>query len=58
MRTGENAHRLSRQAEPTVILNLEIHAVFRPDRSRVLLARIKVWIDTHTDQAIIIAAAA
>lgn len=36
------------------VLAIEIHAVFRPERSRALLARIKAWIDTHTDQAIII----
>jgi len=33
---------------------MEIHAVFRPERSRALLARVKAWIDTYTDQAIII----
>ena len=36
------------------ILVIEIHAVFRPEQSRALLARIKTWIDTHTDQVIII----
>jgi hypothetical protein len=36
------------------VLVIEIHAVFRPERSHALLARIKTWIDTHTDQAIII----
>ena len=36
------------------VLVIEIHAVFRPERSHALLARIKAWIDTHTDQAIII----
>jgi Sap, sulfolipid-1-addressing protein len=36
------------------VLVMEIHAVFRPERSRALLARVKAWIDTHTDQAIII----
>jgi threonine/homoserine/homoserine lactone efflux protein len=36
------------------VLVIEIHAVFRPERSHALLARIKAWIDTHADQAIII----
>ncbi len=36
------------------VLVIEIYAVFRPERSHALLARIKTWIDTHTDQAIII----
>jgi hypothetical protein len=36
------------------VLVMEIHAVFRPERSRALLARVMAWIDTHTDQAIII----
>jgi threonine/homoserine/homoserine lactone efflux protein len=35
-------------------LALEIHAVLQPDRSRALLARFRTWIDTHTDQVIII----
>jgi hypothetical protein len=33
---------------------LEIYAGFRPEQSQVFLARIKTWIDTHTDQVIII----
>jgi threonine/homoserine/homoserine lactone efflux protein len=36
------------------VLVIEIHAAFRPARSRALLARIKTWVDTHTDQVIII----
>ncbi len=36
------------------VLVIEIHAVFRPERSHALLARIKAWIDTHTDRVIII----
>jgi threonine/homoserine/homoserine lactone efflux protein len=36
------------------VLVIEIHAVFRPERSHALLARIRTWIDTHSDQAIII----
>jgi threonine/homoserine/homoserine lactone efflux protein len=35
-------------------LVIEIHALFRPERSHALLVRIKAWIDTHTDQVIII----
>jgi threonine/homoserine/homoserine lactone efflux protein len=35
-------------------LALEIYAVLQPDRSRALLARFRTWIDTHTDQVIII----
>jgi hypothetical protein len=33
---------------------LEIYAGFRTEQSQVFLARIKTWIDTHTDQVIII----
>ena len=36
------------------VLVIEIHAAFRPERSRALLARIKTWVDTHMDQVIII----
>jgi hypothetical protein len=36
------------------VLVIEIHAVFRPERSHALLARIKAWIDTHRDRVIII----
>ena len=35
-------------------LAMEIYAVFRPGQSQVLLARFRTWIDTHTDQVIII----
>ena len=35
-------------------LALEIYTVLRPDHSRALLARFRTWIDTHTDQVIII----
>ena len=34
-------------------LAMETYAVFRPDQSRALLARFRVWIDNHTDQVII-----
>jgi threonine/homoserine/homoserine lactone efflux protein len=36
------------------ILTIEIHAVSRPEQSNALLARVKTWIDTHTDRVIII----
>ena len=34
---------------------LEIYAGFRPERAQDLLGRIRTWIDTHTDQVIIVA---
>jgi hypothetical protein len=36
------------------VLVIEIHAVFKPERSRTLLARLKTWIDIHKDVVIII----
>jgi hypothetical protein len=36
------------------ILSLEVHAGFRPERSRALLGRLRDWINTHRDQVIII----
>jgi len=35
-------------------LGMEIYAGFRPDETQTLLNRIRTWIDTHTDQVIII----
>jgi hypothetical protein len=35
-------------------LTLELYAGFRPDQSNALLARVRLWMDTHTDQVIII----
>jgi hypothetical protein len=35
---------------------MEVYAGFRPDQSNALMARIRSWIDTHTDQVIIIGA--
>jgi len=35
-------------------LTMEIYAVFRPDRTRQILTAIRTWIDTHTDQVIIV----
>ena len=35
-------------------LAMEIYAVVSPSKSQALLARFRTWIDTHTDQAIIV----
>ena len=35
-------------------ITLELYAGFRPEQSQALLARIRTWIDGHTDQVIII----
>jgi len=35
-------------------LTMEIYAVFRPDQSTAFLARFRTWIDTHTDQVIVL----
>ena len=35
-------------------LTMEIYAGFKPDQTQGFLARTKTWIDTHTDQVIII----
>ena len=35
-------------------LAMEIYAVVRPSQSQALLARFRTWIDTHTDQVIIV----
>ena len=35
-------------------LAMEIYAVVRPGQSQALLARFRTWIDTHTDQVIIV----
>jgi hypothetical protein len=35
-------------------LAMEIYAVARPDQSKALLTRFRTWLDTHTDQVIII----
>ncbi len=37
-----------------VYLVMEIYAGFRPERAQAILASIRTWIDTHTDQVIII----
>jgi hypothetical protein len=34
-------------------LAMEIYAGFKPDKSQVLLARFRTWIESHTDQVII-----
>jgi hypothetical protein len=35
-------------------LAMEIYAVVRPESSQALLARFRAWIDSHTDQVIIV----
>src|SRR6202050_1101897 len=37
-----------------VYIVLELYAGFRPDRAQEFLGRIRAWIDTHTDQVIIV----
>ncbi len=37
-----------------VYLVLEIYAGFRPERAQALLQSVRTWIDTHTDQVIIV----
>ena len=39
----------------SVYIALELYAGFKPERAQDLLGRIRVWIDTHTDQVIIVA---
>ena len=36
------------------ILAMEIYAGFRPEPAQEFLARLRHWIDTHTDQVIIV----
>jgi Sap, sulfolipid-1-addressing protein len=33
---------------------MEIYAGFRPEKSQAFLARLRTWVDTHTDQVIIV----
>jgi hypothetical protein len=35
-------------------LGLEIYAAFKPEESQALLTRIRTWIETHTDQVIVV----
>jgi Sap, sulfolipid-1-addressing protein len=35
-------------------LTLELYAAFRPERSQELMSQVRKWIDTHTDQVIVI----
>ena len=35
-------------------LTMEIYAVIRPEQSQAFLTRVRTWIDTHTDQVIIV----
>jgi len=38
----------------SAFLAMEIYAGFRPEKSQAFIARVKAWIDDHTDQVIII----
>ena len=38
-----------------VYIVLELYAGFRPERAQAFLVRIRTWIETHTDQVIIVA---
>jgi len=35
-------------------LVMEIYAGFRPEKSQAFIARVRAWVDTHTDQVIIV----
>jgi hypothetical protein len=35
-------------------IGMEIYAAFRPEESQALLTKIRNWIDTHTDQVIVV----
>lgn len=35
-------------------LAMEIYSGFRPERSQPFLSRLRIWLDTHTDQVIIV----
>jgi hypothetical protein len=35
-------------------LAMELHAVFRPAQSQAMLTKFRTWIDTHTEQGIIV----
>ena len=37
-----------------IYIALELYAGFRPERAQAFLGRIRTWIDTHTDQVIIV----
>ena len=37
-----------------VYIALELYSGFRPERAQAFLGRIRLWIDTHTDQVIIV----
>ena len=51
----ERAHAvLVLRARQLLVHRLELYAGFRPDKSEVLLAKIRTWGESHTDQIIII----
>jgi hypothetical protein len=33
---------------------MELYVAFRPDEGQAMLTRLRVWIDTHTDQVIVL----
>ena len=33
---------------------MEIYAGFRPEKSQALIANVRAWVDTYTDQVIIV----
>ena len=37
---------------------MELNAAFRPERASAMLESLRSWIDTHTDQVIVIGATA
>lgn len=37
------------------LLTMETYAVFRPDAAQAFLNRLRTWIDSHTDQVIVVA---
>jgi hypothetical protein len=37
-----------------IYIALELYAAFRPERAQAFLGRIRNWIDTHTDQVIVV----
>ena len=40
------------------LLAMEIFAAFRPERAQAFLARLRTWIDIHTDQVIVVGSVA
>jgi hypothetical protein len=38
----------------STLLAMEIYSALRPERADAFLSRVKVWIDSHTDQLIVV----